>query len=136
LLSKFAEMLVEIFKISLMIQMGNCKKLTANLKPKMKSEHKVRVKLTRYRHASVKGRGNIAPTHSLLALDGVSGQHHALGALYPWEKTAGTHWIGGCVALRAGMDTEVTGKIICLCQGLNPCRPVCSQTLNIKYRTD
>jgi hypothetical protein len=28
------------------------------------------------------------------------------------------------VGLRAGLDTEVTGKILCLCRGSNPDRPV------------
>jgi len=33
----------------------------------------------------------------------VSGQHHAPAALYPLERT-GTHFIGGWVGLRAGLD--------------------------------
>jgi hypothetical protein len=55
-----------------------------------------------------------------LALDGVSGQRHALAVLYPWERTPGTHWIRGWVGHRAGQDTEARGKILCLCWGLNP----------------
>jgi hypothetical protein len=31
--------------------------------------------------------------------------------------TPGTHWTGGCVDLRAGLDTEAGGKILCLCRG-------------------
>jgi hypothetical protein len=36
----------------------------------------------------------------------VSDQRHAPAALYTQEWTPGTHWIGGCVGLRAGLDTE------------------------------
>jgi hypothetical protein len=50
----------------------------------------------------------------------VSGQRHALAALYPWGKDPGTHWVGP----RAGLDTEVRGKIACLCLGSNLNRPV------------
>jgi hypothetical protein len=60
---------------------------------------------------------------------GVSGQRHAPAALNPREWTAGTHWIGGWVGIRAGLDTEARGKILCHCRGSNPGRPVCSQTL-------
>jgi hypothetical protein len=35
------------------------------------------------------------------------------------ERTLGTHWIGGWVGPRAGLDTEGGGKILCLYQGLN-----------------
>jgi hypothetical protein len=41
-----------------------------------------------------------------LALDGVSGQRHAPAALYPRERTNGTHWLGGWVCLRAGLDKK------------------------------
>jgi hypothetical protein len=41
----------------------------------------------------------------------------------------GTHWIGGWVGLRAGLDTEARGKILCLCRGSNPGSLFCSQTL-------
>jgi len=30
----------------------------------------------------------------------------------PGERTAGTHWTGGCVGPRAGLDTEARGKIL------------------------
>jgi hypothetical protein len=50
----------------------------------------------------------------------VSGQHHAPAALYPRGKSPGTHCTGGWVGPRAGLDTEVRGKIICLCRGSNP----------------
>jgi hypothetical protein len=50
---------------------------------------------------------------------GVSGQRHAPAALYPGERTPGTHWTGGWMSLRAGLDTEVKGKISYLCRGSN-----------------
>jgi hypothetical protein len=43
-------------------------------------------------------------------------------------KDPGTHWIVG-VGLTAGLNTEVRGKILCLCRGSNSGRLVCSQTL-------
>jgi hypothetical protein len=47
----------------------------------------------------------------------------------PGERTPGTHWIGGWVGPRAGLDAEARRKILCLCQGSNPGRLVRSQTL-------
>jgi hypothetical protein len=58
---------------------------------------------------------------------GVSGQRHAPAVLYPRGKDPGTHFTGGWVGPRAGLDTEARGKI--LCRGSNPALPVCSQTL-------
>jgi hypothetical protein len=45
-------------------------------------------------------------------------------AFTPGERTPGTHWTGGWVGPRAGLDTEVTGKILCPCRGSNPDRLV------------
>jgi hypothetical protein len=42
----------------------------------------------------------------------------------PGERTPGTHWTGGWVGPRAGLDTEVTGKVLCPCRGSNLDRPV------------
>jgi hypothetical protein len=47
----------------------------------------------------------------------------------PGERTPGTHWIGGWVVPRAGLDASVRRKILCPCRGLNPDRPARSQTL-------
>jgi hypothetical protein len=47
----------------------------------------------------------------------------------PGERTPGTHWIGGWVGPRAGLDAGVRRKILCPCRGLNPDRPARSQTL-------
>jgi hypothetical protein len=58
---------------------------------------------------------------------GVSGQRHAPAALYPRGKTPGTHWTGGWVGLRAGLDAETRIKI--LCRGSNPGCPIRNQTL-------
>jgi hypothetical protein len=63
------------------------------------------------------------------ALDGVIGQRHAPAALYSQERTPGTHWTGGWVGPRAGLDTQTT----CLCRGSNPGRLVdrCVNNQNI-----
>jgi hypothetical protein len=42
----------------------------------------------------------------------------------PRERTPGTHCTGGWVDPKAGLDTEATGKILCLCRGSNLDRPV------------
>jgi hypothetical protein len=47
----------------------------------------------------------------------VSGQRHTPAEIYPHERTPGMHWIEGWVGLRAGLDTEDRGKILCLCRG-------------------
>jgi hypothetical protein len=66
---------------------------------------------------------------------GVSVQRHVPAALYPGKKTPGTHCTGGWVGpswVPAGLDTEVTGKILLPLPGIeprSPGRPVCSQTL-------
>jgi hypothetical protein len=53
------------------------------------------------------------------AVDGVSGQRHALAVLYPRERTPCTHCTGGWVGPRAGLNTEDTGKSFSLCRGSN-----------------
>jgi hypothetical protein len=53
-------------------------------------------------------------------------------ALAPGKGPSGTHWTGGWVGLRAGLDTEVRGKILSPLPGIETrsyCRPACSQTL-------
>jgi hypothetical protein len=55
---------------------------------------------------------------------GVSGQRHALAALYPLGKDPGTHWIGSWVGPRAGLDAGARRKILCLCRGSNLDRPI------------
>jgi hypothetical protein len=46
----------------------------------------------------------------------------------PGERTPCTHWTGGWVGPRAGLDAEATGKNLCPCRGMNPSCPVRSQT--------
>jgi hypothetical protein len=65
---------------------------------------------------------------------GVSGQHHAPAALYPGERTPGTHWTGGWVGPKAGLDTEDRGKILRPCRGSNPDRPVVQPV--VRHYTD
>jgi hypothetical protein len=60
---------------------------------------------------------------------GVSGQRHDTAALYPRGKSPGTHWTGGWVGPRAGLDAGAKRKILCLCRGSNPSHPVRSHTL-------
>jgi hypothetical protein len=60
---------------------------------------------------------------------GVSGQCHVLAVLYTQAKEPlQTHWIGVWVGLRAGLDTQATGNILCLCWRSNPNHSVCSHT--------
>jgi hypothetical protein len=49
-------------------------------------------------------------------------------------RTPGTHCTGGWVGPRAGLDTEVRGKISCLCQGSNLDLPVVQSV--VRHYTD
>jgi hypothetical protein len=62
---------------------------------------------------------------------GVSGQRHTPTAIYPGERTPGTHCTGGWVGLRAGPDTE---KNPLPCRGSNPDRPVVQSV--VRHYTD
>jgi hypothetical protein len=48
--------------------------------------------------------------------------------------TPGTHWTGGWVGPRAGLDTEDTGKILCLCRGSKPDRHVVQPVVKTPFR--
>jgi hypothetical protein len=50
----------------------------------------------------------------------VSGQFHAPAALNPKKKAPCTHWTGGLVGSRAGLDTVVKRKIPTPCRYSNP----------------
>jgi hypothetical protein len=72
--------------------------------------------------------GGKAPTHSQPQHQmGVSGQHHATAELYHRGKDP--RYTGGWVGPRASLDAEDRRKILCLCRGSNPGRPVRSKTL-------
>jgi hypothetical protein len=63
---------------------------------------------------TLRGRKGIAPTPSLP-------QHYMVISVTPRPRfTHRTHWIGGWVGLRADLDREAKGKIVCLCQGSTP----------------
>jgi hypothetical protein len=49
---------------------------------------------------------------------GLTAQRHDLAALYLRERTHCTHWIGGCVGLRAGLNTGTRGKILLSLPGI------------------
>jgi hypothetical protein len=55
-------------------------------------------------------------------------------ASLPRETIPGTHCTGGWVGLRAGLDTDVRGKILCPCQGSNSDRPVVQSV--VRFYTD
>jgi hypothetical protein len=71
-------------------------------------------------------RGKMYSSYSFTtsALDGASGQRHARAVLYRRRKDPGTHYTGGWVGPRTGLDTKVRGKLSCLCRGSNLARPV------------
>jgi hypothetical protein len=60
---------------------------------------------------------------------GVSGQRHTPAMFHPEERTPRTHWIGGWVDPRPGLDTEARGKTFASAGG-SPGHPVRSQTLH------
>jgi hypothetical protein len=62
---------------------------------------------------------------STSALDGVGWSASRPGrTLAPGKGPPGNHCTGGWVCSRAGLDTEATGKILCLCRESNLERPV------------
>jgi hypothetical protein len=71
-----------------------------------------------------------------LALDGVEWSASPPGRALSRgnARPLGTHCTGGWVGLRAGLDTEVRGKILCPCRGSNPDRPVVQSV--VRHCTD
>jgi hypothetical protein len=67
------------------------------------------------RHADTKGEKSYS-SYSFLtsALDEGYWSPSRSGRALLWESTAGTHCTGGCVGLRAGLDTEARGKSFAL----------------------
>jgi hypothetical protein len=79
---------------------------------------------------ALEGREDIAPIHPRPRHCVCVGEW---SALRPGERTPGTHWTGGWVGLRAGLDTEARGKILSPLLGIeprSPGRPACNKTLN------
>jgi hypothetical protein len=69
-----------------------------------------------------------------LDLDTIAGDELSAsrpGSFNPRERTAGTHWVGGWVALRAGVDDVEKRKFLSLpgFELRNLCRPARSQSL-------
>jgi hypothetical protein len=62
----------------------------------------------------------------------VSGQLHASVALPPRERAPGTHWIGGWMGPRAGLDTVSKRKTPSSCRESNPDHPI-GQSIASRY---
>jgi hypothetical protein len=60
---------------------------------------------------------------STSALDGGERSASRPGCALIPGKDPGTHWIGGWVGIRTGLDTDARRKIFCLCRGSNIDRP-------------
>jgi hypothetical protein len=75
------------------------------------------------RHAGAKGERKYSFSFVTSALDG--GEWSASRPVYalPRERKPGTHWIGGYVGLRAGLDTEDRGKYSLLLPEIEPRLP-------------
>jgi hypothetical protein len=63
------------------------------------------------------------------ALDGGEWSASRHGRFTPREIAPGTHWIGGWVGTRAGLDTEVNRKILSPCRDSNSDHPARSKAL-------
>jgi hypothetical protein len=71
------------------------------------------------------GRGDRSYSSTISALDWGEWSASRPGrAFTPGVRTPGTHWTGGWVGPKTGLDTEARGKILCPCRGSNPDRPV------------
>jgi hypothetical protein len=82
----------------------------------MESCYKCKAVVPQHAYGSARGRGGIAPTHSLSwHYMGVSDSASLPGRAFTLGvSTPGTHWTGGWVDPRAGPDTEIRGKILLL----------------------
>jgi hypothetical protein len=83
--------------------------------------------------------GGTAPTFLTSALDGVEWLASLSRPLYSWERSSGTHWVGGWVGLRAYQYVAEKRKMLLL-PGIEPCRPArrCFDTykLNVEVWVD
>jgi hypothetical protein len=65
----------------------------------------------------------IAPPFLTSVLDGGEWSASRSGRFIPGEGASGTHWMGGWVGPRAGLDRVKKSKISFSCRELNPGRP-------------
>jgi hypothetical protein len=87
-------------------------------------------KLSHYSQWRRKREEELDPAHSWSRHKmGVSGQRHAPAALYARGKDPRYPLNRKLGEPQSWSDTEARGKILCLCRGLNPGRPLCCQTL-------
>jgi hypothetical protein len=68
------------------------------------------------------GRSSIAPTRSCLRWGEWSASRPGR-ALPPGKGLPGTHWVGGLVGSRAGLDAKAGKEILRPCRRSNPGRP-------------
>jgi hypothetical protein len=76
------------------------------------------------------GNGGIAPPFFTSALDGGEWLASRVCRFTPEERAPGTHWIGGCVGPRVGLDAVEKRKIL-HCRESNP---GCSSRSPLLYR--
>jgi hypothetical protein len=91
----------------------------------MQDEYKVKVKfslcLTKHHAMKIYWEWRDSSTHSLPQhWMEVSGQLHAPATLLPGKEPPGTHWIGGWVGPRAGLDMVEKRKFSIWTKLLNP----------------
>jgi hypothetical protein len=94
----------------------NCTEIMAFLIAYIKAMLKVKFPLCFFnripRHEGVLGEWMLSSTHSLTSiLDGGEWSASHFGLFTPQGKIPGTHWIGGRVGPRAGLDTVSKRKI-------------------------
>jgi hypothetical protein len=77
------------------------------------------------RHEGVLGEWRYSFTHSLTsAIDGGEWSASRLSRFTPRERDPGTHWIGGWVSPRAGLEAVVKGKILSPRRESDPRTPI------------
>jgi hypothetical protein len=77
------------------------------------------------RHEGVLGEWRYSSMHSLTsALDGGEWSASRPGRFPPRDRAPGTHWIGGWVGPRAGLDAVSKRNVPTLCRESNPDHPI------------
>jgi hypothetical protein len=74
------------------------------------------------------GSGGTVPPFLTSALDGGEWSAPHPSRFIPGERARGTHWIGGCMGPRVGLDAVEERRIL-HCWELNPCRPARSPSV-------